>query len=198
LWTGKSVTYRGQFYQLEEVTLALRPVSAAYPPIWVGASSERAVRTLAGVSDALVYSAHLSVSDLVHLQEHYLDERHKLGVGPPSDTAVLRNVFVGRDRETAAAACLPFVGASYEQYGDAGLFREVIAKAGSDPGRIADALGERLVVGSADDVAAELKRIVKRLRATKVVVRMQWLGMPSSLVEDSIIRFGRDVIPQLA
>jgi hypothetical protein len=54
------------------------------------------------------------------------------------------------------------------------------------------------VVGSADDVAAELKRIVKRLRATKVVVRMQWLGMPSSLVEDSIIRFGRDVIPQLA
>ena len=61
---------------------------------------------------------------------------------------------------------MPFVSASYEQYGDAGLFRDVVAKAGSDPGRIADALGERLVVGSADDVAIELKRIVERLGVT--------------------------------
>jgi alkanesulfonate monooxygenase SsuD/methylene tetrahydromethanopterin reductase-like flavin-dependent oxidoreductase (luciferase family) len=197
LWDGESVTVDGEYYHLEDVTLALRP-GPSTPPIWVGASTPKTVRILAGACDALVYSSHLSVDDLVRLKGEFLDERERLDVGPPSDTPVLRNVFVGPDRRKALETCLPYVSASYEQYGDAGLFRDVVSKAGSDVGRIGEALGERLVAGGPDDVAAELQRVAEQLGTTKMIVRMQWYGMPSELVEESIARFSQDVMPQLA
>jgi alkanesulfonate monooxygenase SsuD/methylene tetrahydromethanopterin reductase-like flavin-dependent oxidoreductase (luciferase family) len=198
LWGGTAVTYHGDFYSLDDVKLALRPAGPVPPPIWAGGSNERTVRLLAGSCDALVYSAHLSVPDLKNLQEAFLGERDRIGSPPPTDTPIIRNVFVGADHDAAVAACMPYVAASYAQYGNAGLFRDVVAKAGDDPLRVAHDLGERLVVGSADEVASELGRICELFGATKVITRMQWYGMPTELVEESIMRFGRDVIPQLA
>src|SRR5580700_9220254 len=36
LWTGNNVTYHGEFYQIENLTLGQRPARQPRPPLWMG------------------------------------------------------------------------------------------------------------------------------------------------------------------
>jgi len=44
LWCEDNVTFKGRFYQMEDVTLRPKPVQAGGPPIWVAGRSEAAMR----------------------------------------------------------------------------------------------------------------------------------------------------------
>ena len=47
LWSGSDVTYRGEIFQLESVTLGTKPIQAPHPPIWVGGHHPSAIRRAA-------------------------------------------------------------------------------------------------------------------------------------------------------
>jgi len=51
LWTEPTVTYHGKFFTLEDV-VCLKPVQEPHPPIWVGGSSNAALRRAAKYGDA--------------------------------------------------------------------------------------------------------------------------------------------------
>jgi probable F420-dependent oxidoreductase len=40
LWTEDKVTYKGKFYNVEELTIGPRPIQKPHPPIWTGGSAE--------------------------------------------------------------------------------------------------------------------------------------------------------------
>ena len=44
LWTEPEVTFRGQFWQLENAPMEPKPLQKPYPPLWFGAASEPALR----------------------------------------------------------------------------------------------------------------------------------------------------------
>ena len=44
LWAENSVTHKGKFYQVENVTIGPRPIQNPYPPIWMGGSAEAALK----------------------------------------------------------------------------------------------------------------------------------------------------------
>ncbi len=44
LWTEENVTYRGKFYNVENLTVGPRPVQKPHPPIWTGGSAEVALK----------------------------------------------------------------------------------------------------------------------------------------------------------
>jgi len=50
LWTKDSVTFKGQFYQIN-YSLLLKPVQKPHPPIWIGAYSPRMLRITAELGD---------------------------------------------------------------------------------------------------------------------------------------------------
>ena len=54
LWTRDSVTHRGEFYQLENYTLAPQPVQSPHPPIWAGGHSEKAMARAARLADGFI------------------------------------------------------------------------------------------------------------------------------------------------
>jgi alkanesulfonate monooxygenase SsuD/methylene tetrahydromethanopterin reductase-like flavin-dependent oxidoreductase (luciferase family) len=196
LWTEDDVTFEGREYRLEGVSLSLKPLRKPRPPIWVGASTERVVQRVAGLADALVLSSHIPLAGLERLIEGYRGRRAELNLPPVAHVPVLRNVFVAETAEAALAEGLPYLEAAYGHYGDWGLFRDVL-KSGVSAGGLPDAVLDRVVIGGPDEVAAGLETVRRRLGATRVLMVMQWYGMPEERVERSIRLFGERVLPRL-
>ncbi|HEY2917503.1 MAG TPA: LLM class flavin-dependent oxidoreductase [Candidatus Binatia bacterium] len=44
LWTEDKVTYKGKFYNVENLTVGPRPIQKPHPPIWTGGSAEVALK----------------------------------------------------------------------------------------------------------------------------------------------------------
>jgi len=44
LWTEENVTHKGQFFQVENLTVGPRPIQKPHPPIWTGGSAEIALK----------------------------------------------------------------------------------------------------------------------------------------------------------
>jgi probable F420-dependent oxidoreductase len=51
LWAGPHVTYRGEIFQTEGVTLGTTPMQRPHPPIWMGGAHPDAIRRAATLSD---------------------------------------------------------------------------------------------------------------------------------------------------
>jgi probable F420-dependent oxidoreductase len=51
LWAESHVTYRGEIFDVEDVTLGTKPVQTPHPPIWVGSHHPAAVRRAAAIAD---------------------------------------------------------------------------------------------------------------------------------------------------
>ena len=196
LWTEDGVTFEGQEFRVEGVTLSLKPLQKPRPPIWVGASTDNVARRLAGLSDALTLSSHIPLSKLEGMIGVYLQERERLGLPPPSDVPVLRNVFVAESAEAALVEGMPYLQATYGRYDGWGLFQEVL-KTSTANGVLPEVVLDRVIIGGPDEVAAGLETVRQRLGATKVIMLMQWYGMPDEKVERSIRLFGEQVLPRL-
>jgi probable F420-dependent oxidoreductase len=54
LWTEEGVTYKGRFYQVENVTIGPRPIQSPHPPIWMGGSAETALKRAARLADGYI------------------------------------------------------------------------------------------------------------------------------------------------
>jgi probable F420-dependent oxidoreductase len=52
LWTNDEASYRGRFLRFENVETGPRPLRTPHPPIWVGGSSDAAMRRAARYADA--------------------------------------------------------------------------------------------------------------------------------------------------
>jgi probable F420-dependent oxidoreductase len=51
LWAGPHVTYRGEIFEVENLTLGTRPIQTPHPPIWVGSHHPAAIRRAAAIAD---------------------------------------------------------------------------------------------------------------------------------------------------
>ena len=51
LWAESGVTYRGEIFQVEDVTIGTKPVQRPHPPVWMGGHHPDAVRRAAKMAD---------------------------------------------------------------------------------------------------------------------------------------------------
>src|SRR5690348_5908435 len=51
LWTGKPVTFHGEFYNLDNAILLPRPVQKPHPPVWIAANAPRSLQVTGEVGD---------------------------------------------------------------------------------------------------------------------------------------------------
>lgn len=194
LLRGEQIEVRGADGVQRPVSLGLRPIQRPRPPIWVGASSPRSARRLAPLADSFVMSSHIPLDRQVVIRDAFVAAK-----GPGADdldTPVLRNVFVAPTRAAALEKAMPYLEASYSQFDDWGLFSEVLRESGGSQPFPETVLG-RVIIGDPEDVAEGLRLTCARLKTTTVMLRMQWRGMSSADVEESIELLGKHVLPLL-
>ncbi len=201
LWTEEHVDAAGPNYTLERAQLALRPLKSPRPAFWFGGSVPAAVARAARLSepelgDSWVASSHLTERTIVEQAQLYRQSLTDLGKPFPAEFPVLRNIVVGPDRETAIRDAAPFLQASYEIFGNWGLFTDVVG-AGKAQLDLAELLEGRVIIGSPEDCAAELSALAEATGATRLIARVQWLGMDQRLVLRTIELLANEVVPRI-
>ena len=129
LFTGKPVTFRGEFYQVEELTLPPVPVQQPHPPFVIGGGS-RKILTLAGKYADIVGITNRALPDGAKDLEDLTAEAMERKVGWVREGAGTRfsqielnmicvRVVITDDREAAAAEMARQLPLSVEQILDA-------------------------------------------------------------------------------
>jgi len=167
--------------------------------LWFGGSTAPAVERVArladtSLGDSWVASAHLTGEVIATQAGVFRQALAAQGKPLPSDFPALRNIVVAPGRRTALREAGPYLEASYRVFGQWGLFKNVVGS-GKDQLDLPELLAGRVVIGAPEECAAELVRVVRAGGFTRLVCRVQWLGMEQQLVLRTLELLAEGVVP---
>jgi alkanesulfonate monooxygenase SsuD/methylene tetrahydromethanopterin reductase-like flavin-dependent oxidoreductase (luciferase family) len=190
LLTEPAVTYHGRHFTVDNARLLARGPQRPMPPLWVGASSDPAVRRAADLGDAWVMSAHIDLPTLRRQRELFTARRRARGLPEPGQWPIVRMLVVAEDRGTALREVRPLVEEWYRRRGEWGWFVT------RDPAVAVRELGsDRWIVGDPDDCVAQLRRLRDELAVTDVILATPWPDAGREQRLRTIALLGRHVIP---
>ena len=110
LWTEENVTFSGNFYSVEDLTLLPRPCQKDGPPIWVGGRSKAALRRAGRLADGWLVSS-VTPTEMGEGIEAIRGHAKEAGREIPEDHyGVLIPYFFARSLDEALANAGPSVG----------------------------------------------------------------------------------------
>ena len=192
LWTEENVSFEGDYYAVDDVTINPRPREK--PPVWVAANAEPAVRRAARVGDAWFANPHSKLSELKRSKTVYDEVRRR----SDKDMAipVFREAFVAPTSKEAKNIARPFLASKYERYLEWGQ-DEAMAD-GEDLKQSFEQMAKnRFIIGSPDDVCAEIERYRRELDASHMLLRVRWPGLPQEETLKCIEYIGDEVISRI-
>jgi alkanesulfonate monooxygenase SsuD/methylene tetrahydromethanopterin reductase-like flavin-dependent oxidoreductase (luciferase family) len=188
LWTQPAVTYHGKYYDLDDVSLQMKPLQLPQPEVWLGAHSPKAIERAARTGITWVEGPRTALETWVTKKVNYeriaRDAGYRIGGFP-----LMRDSFVaeksGLARKFTEAALID----KYAEYA-----RQ--AKLDVGPvGTLYDKLApSRFIVGTVDECRERLSEYAAA-GVTWLILRMQYPGSDDQRVLDSIRLFGQDVWP---
>jgi probable F420-dependent oxidoreductase len=102
LWSQDTVSYRGEFYQVENVSLGLRPARKPRPPLWMGVGHPNAVRRAARISDGWMGSGGSRIADF-KASVPILKQALETAGRDPASFPISKRVFLAADERPAVA-----------------------------------------------------------------------------------------------
>jgi len=201
LFTEDQVDFAGKHFQAKGLTLALQPVQKPRPPMWYGGSVTKAVERAAkladtSLGDSWVASSHLVTSVITEQAAVFRETLASLGKEMPKEFPLLRNIVVAPDKETAIREAGPYIEASYRVFGQWGLFTDVVGS-GKRQLDFEELIAGRVIIGSPEECADELIGLARETGCTRIISRIQWLGMDQKIVLRTIELLGERVLPAL-
>lgn len=199
LWRSESFSYDGKHYQIENARLMPRPVQQPSPPLWIGATSAKAVARAGRRGANLLGLANPALQDI------YSQARESAGLSlETANVLQLHWMHIAEDADAAwaeASASFHHLLSVYAEWGNAAAtadgssFRQYVPPLSElrDPAH--DLIFDPLF-GSAQEVAADLHVSLARVRTTHLALGVL-PGMDPMLTESSMSRFMSDVVPRL-
>jgi len=175
LWTQDRTDIAGEFYTLEHVGMAPKPVQKPHPPLWFGGQHPKALRRAARVADGYMGAGPTTTGNFgrqVEQLRRYLDEEGRDPAGFP----ISKRVYLGIDEN--------------EQRAKAGLDRFFEARYPWMIRKNPDFVADICVWGSPERVAEGLCEVID-CGARMIVLNPLW-----DFVEQ-MERLAADVIPEL-
>lgn len=102
LWTQPRVTYRGRFYQLEDATMAPKPVQQPHLPLWMGVGHPNAIRRTASLADGWMGSGGSSIAEFGRSVPLLRDALAAAG-RDPDGFPISKRIFVAVDERPEVA-----------------------------------------------------------------------------------------------
>ena len=193
LWTEKNVTHDGKYYQVNNATIAPRPVQQPRPPIWFGAWVEPAIRRAARLGDAWFVGPSANLAEITPCASLYKEACRALGCN--GEIALFRYVFVASSMSQAiSAAGGPFIQAFESMY-----FRwpHPVVKRPAGELTIERLAEDRIILGDPETCIQEITRFRKELGLKHLVCRFSVPGIPRQACAASLDLFTREVMPVL-
>ena len=190
---GEEMEFRGRFFRVPRVRPMTRPVQRPHPPIWVAANNDAAIVRAARLGFPWLVNPHATVATVERQAALYRQALQEAGHRPDA-FPMMRELYVHPDRAQALAQARPYLEPKYAAYAAWGQDR---ALPGEESFRVPfDELArDRFLVGTPEEVVAEVRRYQERLGVDWMLFRMQWPGMPHAQVVRQLELFGERVIP---
>jgi probable F420-dependent oxidoreductase len=102
LWTEPRVTFRGEFWQLEDAPMEPKPFQKPFPPLWFGASSDPAVRRTVRMADGFFGAGSTPTArfaELVQVARSALAEAGR----PAGSFPIAKRVYTAIDEDAERA-----------------------------------------------------------------------------------------------
>ena len=102
LWGEDKVSYRGEMYQVENLTLATKPAQKPRPPLWMGVGHPNAIRRAARIADGWMGSGGSSIAEFKASVPILKQELEKAG-RDPTTFPISKRVFMAVDERPSVA-----------------------------------------------------------------------------------------------
>jgi alkanesulfonate monooxygenase SsuD/methylene tetrahydromethanopterin reductase-like flavin-dependent oxidoreductase (luciferase family) len=194
LWTQDRVTFKGEYFQLDDVPTHLRPVSDPHPPVWIGAMKPMGVRRAARYTDSWTVTPQQTVEEIAELATVYGEERrlHEL---PLNRLPVRRELMLGADRDDALSRFQAVAQGKYIAYADRGMH---LLTAGEVRAQFASTVQDHVILGDPADCRAQLVDFAGRIPTEYINVRPHWPGMSAAQTVAYLEEVGREIVGPLA
>jgi alkanesulfonate monooxygenase SsuD/methylene tetrahydromethanopterin reductase-like flavin-dependent oxidoreductase (luciferase family) len=187
LWTEPHVTFHGRYYQVDDVTLAMRPAHAPRPAIWIGATAEAAIARAARLGDAWMIGPGVAFATVQRQLAVYREVLRALGQSLDREYPIFREVVVGASAGEAHAAAARSLRTKYDAYASWGYVETTFETM----------LREAFIVGDPDGCARVIERYRDELGVTHLLARVQWPGVSQEVAVRGIQLLGEHVLPAL-
>jgi alkanesulfonate monooxygenase SsuD/methylene tetrahydromethanopterin reductase-like flavin-dependent oxidoreductase (luciferase family) len=194
LWREEVVTFEGRFFRVHDATCTIRPVQKPHPPIWIAANADPAVLRAARLGYSWFINPHAALPTIERQWRRYRQALGASGHALPAARPICLELHVAPTHEEAVATARPFLEAKYAAYAEWGQDK---ALPGAESFRIAfdDLARDRFILGTPDEVIAQLEERMQRLEANYFIFRMGWPGMEATQILRVIDLMGRQVLP---
>jgi probable F420-dependent oxidoreductase len=193
-WTQDSVSFHGEHFDIDDVSLVPRPVQAPRPPIWLGANSDAGVARAAQLADGWLAGFGDRLPELAPRVASFREQSARNGRA--GTVCLLRLVGVAPSRAAVEERWLPEIVDMLRSYRRAGApgERHATASRSLAGGRTSplDAFEDMLIGGTPEDVVTQLERCRELTGCESVLATFRGPDADAALE-----LFGREVIPAL-
>jgi alkanesulfonate monooxygenase SsuD/methylene tetrahydromethanopterin reductase-like flavin-dependent oxidoreductase (luciferase family) len=202
LWSEREVDHDAGWYRLQGATVRPGPARPGGPPIWIGATSDRAIRRGGRLGDAFMATPNDDDAGIRRQLDLFAEGRAAAGLAPATEAGRMLEVFCHHDGRTARDLARPHLLRKYAAYASWGL----TGSAGQTASSAADASGAdafeqlaagRFVIGDPDEVTAGLIRQHREVGITHLAMRVAWPGSEQADTMACLDLLGREVLPRV-
>jgi probable F420-dependent oxidoreductase len=199
-WTGKTVEFHGQHYDISGASVTPKPAQQPYPPVWIGAQAKAGIDRTARLAEGWLADYMQPVSVVRRRASFYRGRAAELG--RPSTVCLMRQVAIAPTRAEIERRWLPEARASFLSYWQAGgrwPGGEVLAERllnGEEVG-LDNFIADRDIAGSPEDCVAQIEGFH---RITGCEYFLAAFGDSGGIEQTraALELFGRDVVPAFA
>ncbi len=195
LWTEDHVSMKGSHFELVDATLSMKPLQKPTPPIWMGANADVAIERAAELADVWFMNPHQRMETIQRQTEVYKRALDRLNKPFPAEVPIAREIFVANSREEAINTAKPFLEEKYKIYHQWG--QDKVMPKGDDNLALDydELLDDRFMLGSPEEIAEQIIAQNRLCGINHLVLQFHWVGIPHSLVLESMTRFAEEVRP---
>lgn len=198
LFTEESVSYDGEFFSTDDLTIMPRPVQDSVP-IWYGGQSRNAIERAAELADSWSISpietcGKLSRGIQIYEEELSANDRSLDDVHVP----LRREMYVAEDDETAWQEVGPSLLYEYEDvYGDYDDIDHSFAASSDEEAieELREHAEDRFIIGSPETAIEELERYRDAIDLDEVLLRTHFPGLDTDDSEKSMRLIADEVMP---
>jgi alkanesulfonate monooxygenase SsuD/methylene tetrahydromethanopterin reductase-like flavin-dependent oxidoreductase (luciferase family) len=199
LWAEDDVDHDGRWFRLRGARLRPKPLQQPGPPIWLGATTDRAIRRAGRIGDAFMATPNSPTEDIARQLALFHESRVGAGLAPAAEAGRMLEVHCHADGAEARRRAGPHLLTKYAAYASWGLTGDAgVGARAAGRGTAFDELArDRFVIGDPDEVTAGLVEQHRRLGVTHLAMRVAWPGSPQRDTLECLELLGRVVLPQV-
>lgn len=192
LWTEDGVTFTGDHFQVDDISIDPKPNGGEGVPMWFGGNAERSVKRAGKFGDGWIISARTTREDATEMSAIY-EEAAADSPFPNQGIGLNREVFVDETTDAAVEKVMPMMKDRLQKWLDRGA-QDTAEQIDDLDEQIYEMLEERFI-GSPEECIDRIATWQEDVGIDHLIAMYNWRQLPQEESIRSINTFSDEVIP---